>query len=146
MTDNTDNKQAPAHDCAEIIAREMFAVEREARNNSDCPDWDNLRPQFRRAYVAAVKALPGILLAHAGNDLKDFLTVKIGNSSPWRSLLGYLSSAAVGAAVLWATSFFVSCAPVTPGQVRQWDEAHDIMHRVTRTDCTLCSPTVIPAK
>ena len=142
----TNNTPEPAHDCAEIIAMEMYAVEREARNNPDCPDWDNLGPKFRAAYIAAVKALPGILLSHAGDDLKDFLTVKIGTSSPWRSVLGYLSSAAVGAAVLWGASFFTSCSPVTPEKVLQWDESQAIMHRVTGTGCTLCVSVTSTAK
>ena len=137
----TNNTPEPTHDCAEIIAMKMYAIENGVRLYQNIlRNWNNLSEAEKFLRKEAVKALPRILLTHTGDDLKAWLVAQIGTSSPWRSVLGYLSAAAVGAVVLWGASFFTSCAPVTPEQVQQIDAAHAIMHRVTGTGCTLCRP------
>lgn len=137
------NKQAPAHDCAEEIARDVYDVMcSNLGNPSECDTWDTLPDGDKAALVATVKALPRIIARHAAGDMQGYFAGLAGASSGWSKYL----YGAVAASALWLASLLCSCSPVTPGQVRQWDEAHALMHRVTGTGCTLYSPTVIPVK
>lgn len=143
MTNNTDNKTEPAHDCAEEIARDVYDVMCSRLGNpSECDTWDTLPNGDKAALVSTVKDLPRIIARHAAGDVQGYFAGLAGASSGWRKYL----YGAVAASALWLASLLCSCSPVTPEQVRQWDEAHAIMHRVTDTDCTLCVPVTSTAK
>ena len=145
MTNKTDT--TPAHDCAEEIAEAMYECHA-AHYAREIPDgvpglrWSGLTATDKAAWIGLAKAMPNIIINHAGRDLKERLARLAGSSTGWRKYL----YGALAASVLWLTSLLCSCSPVTPDQVRQWDEAHALMHRVTGTDCTLCNPTATSAK
>lgn len=139
------NKPAPAHECAEEIARALWA-EYAKIQGTDCTEWDNLAPWQRVGWKAAAKAAPRVIIEHAGDDLKAWLAARIGNSSIWHRLFSSVATASVGALILWIISFFASCSTITPEQVLQWDATHAAMHAATGTTCTLCIPvTVTPS-
>ena len=143
MTNNTDNKTEPAHDCAAEVAKALSrAIYSHAKNKNEWYTWEQLTDADRAAWIAGVKELPAIITRHAAGDVQGYFAGLAGASSGWRKYL----YGAVAASALWLASLLCSCSPVTPGQVRQWDEAHALMHRMTDTDCTLFSPTVLPAK
>ena len=132
-------QRAHDHDCAEAIAKALHAAVVQHDEYPDAwPTWEELSEGAKTARIAAVNDLPAIIARHASNDLAAWLASSIATASGWREWLFRLLSAAVGAVALY---FCASCSPMmSPEQVRKLDEAHVLMHRMTRTQCTICPP------